>query len=248
MIAATLFTATLLSNAALLDFLKKIGGKDSTNAALSGFSQEQLAEALKQALSKGVQTSVTNLGRPDGFLKNPEVRIPMPEKLQAVERTLRNLKQDRLADEFVVTMNRAAEQAVPAALPIFTESLRSMNVEDARQILTGGEDSGTQFFKSKGARQIQEQFLPIVREATAKTGVTSTYKKLLSQASGAGSVFDRFKINPASLDIDTYVTQKASDGLFKMIAEEEKLIRQNPAARSTELLEKVFGAVKAEKK
>jgi hypothetical protein len=151
------------------------------------------------------------------------------------------MKQDKYADEFVATMNHAAEAAVPEALPIFTEALKSMSVEDAKKLVSGGNDSATQFFKGKGEKQIQEKMMPIVKEATAKTGVTSAYKKLLDQAGGGNSFLGKLNINTASLDVDSYVTQKASDGLFTMIAEEEKRIRENPAARTTELLQKVFG-------
>jgi hypothetical protein len=229
---------------AFFDFLK---GKssDTNSASLSALSQDQVTDGLKQALGKGVQTAITNLAKPGGFLSNAQVRIPMPEKLQSVEKALRSMKQDKYADEFVATMNHAAEQAVPQALPIFTEALKSMNVEDAKKLLSGGNDSATQFFKGKGEKQIQEKMLPVIKEATAKTGVTSSYKKLLDQASGgANSFLGKLNINTASLDVDSYVTQKASDGLFKMIAEEEKRIRENPQARTTELLRKVFGAVK----
>lgn len=189
-----------------------------------------------------MQTAITNLARPGGFLDNPKVKIPMPEKLQTVEKTLRAMKQDRYADEFVTTMNRAAEAAVPEALPIFTDALKSMTIDDAKKLVSGGNDSATQFFKSKGEKQIQEKMAPMVKEATGKTGVTSAYKKLLEQAGGGSSFLGKLNVNTASLDVDSYVTQKASDGLFKMIAEEEKRIRENPAARTTELLQKVFGA------
>jgi hypothetical protein len=229
-----------VSHAALFDFLK---GKD-TNGTLAGLSQDQVTDGLKQALSKGVQTAVTNLSKPGGFLDNPKVKIPMPEKLQSVEKTLRAMKQDKYADEFVTTMNRAAESAVPEALPIFTDSLQNMTIDDAKKLVSGGNDSATQFFKTKGEKRIQEKMMPIVKEATAKTGVTAAYKNLLDQAGSGSSFLGKLGINTASLDVDSYVTQKASDGLFKMIAEEEKRIRENPAARTTELLEKVFGAVK----
>ena len=229
--------------AALFDFLKKKpADTNASPGSLAGFSQDQVADALKQALAKGVQTAVANLGQTNGFLSNPKVRIPMPEKLQAVEKSLRAMKQDKYADEFVATMNHAAEAAVPEALPIFTEALKSMSVEDAKKLVSGGNDSATQFFKGKGEKQIQGKMMPIVKEATAKTGVTSAYKKLLDQAGGGNSFLGKLNINTASLDVDSYVTQKASDGLFTMIAEEEKRIRENPAARTTELLEKVFGA------
>jgi hypothetical protein len=225
-------------------FKKKPASTNSSAASLSGFSDAQLANALKQALGNGVSTAVTNLGKPGGFLDNPRVRIPMPEKLATVEKTLRSLKQDKYADEFVTTMNRAAEAAVPAALPIFTEALQSMTIDDAKKLVSGGKDSGTQFFKTKGEKQIQEKMMPIIKESTAKTGVTSAYKKLLDQAGGGGSFLGKIGVNTSTLDVDSYVTQKASDGLFKMIAEEEERIRANPAARTTQLLEKVFGAVK----
>jgi hypothetical protein len=236
------------ARADLFDFLKKkTADTNISSTALAGFSQEQVTDALKQALDKGVQAAITNLAKPGGFLSNAQVRIPMPEKLQLVEKTLRSLKQDKYADEFVATMNHAAERAVPETFPIFANALKTMTIDDAKKLVTGGKDSATQFFKSKGEKQIQEKMLPIVKEATAKTGVTSAYKKLLDQASGgADSFLGKLNINTASLDVDAYVTQKASDGLFKMIAEEEKRIRENPQARTTELLRKVFGAVKQE--
>lgn len=228
--------------AALLDFLKpKTNVTSASTSLLPGLSQEQVAEGLKQALGKGVQSAVTNLARPGGFLENPQVKIPMPEKLQAVEKTLRAMKQDQYADEFVTTMNRAAEAAVPEALPIFTDTLKSMTIDDAKKLVSGGNDSATQFFKTKGEKRIQEKMAPLVKEATGKAGVTAAYKKLLDQAGSGSSFLGRLNLNTASFDVDSYVTQKASDGLFKMIAEEEKRIRENPAARTTELLQKVFG-------
>jgi hypothetical protein len=224
-------------------FKKKPAATNANPAALAGFSQDQVADALKQALGKGVSSAITNLGKPGGFLDNPKVKIPMPEKLATVEKGLRSLKQDKYADEFVATMNHAAEAAVPEALPIFTDAIKSMSIDDAKKLVSGGNDSATQFFKGKGEKQIQEKMMPIIKEATARTGVTSAYKKLLDQA-GGNSFLGKLNIKTASLDVDSYVTQKASEGLFTMIAEEEKRIRENPAARTTQLLEKVFGAVK----
>ncbi len=233
------------TQAALLDFLKpKTNSTSVTTAALpslAGLSQDQVAEALKQALGKGVSSAITNLAKPDGFLANPKVKIPMPEKLQTVEKTLRAMKQDQYADEFVTTLNRAAEAAVPEALPIFTDTLKSMTIEDAKKLVSGTNDFATQFFKTKGEKQIQEKMAPIVKQATERAGVTAAYKKLLAQGGGASSYLSRLNVDIASLDVDKYVTQKASDGLFKMIAEEEERIRKNPAARTTELLQKVFG-------
>ena len=234
------------SQAALFDFLKGKSGDTNSSSSLSlaGFSQDQVADALKQALGKGVSTAITNLGSADGFLKNPKVKIPMPEKLAAVEKSLRAMKQDKYADEFVATMNHAAEAAVPGALPIFTDALKSMSIEDAKKLVSGGNDSATQFFKTKGEKQIQEKMAPIIKQSTEKAGVTASYKKLVDQANTGtvGSFLGKLNFDTSSLDVDKYVTQKASDGLFKMIAEEEKRIRENPAARTTELLQKVFGA------
>lgn len=240
-LAVALSIAT--TQAALLDFLKpKTNTTSAALPSLAGLSQDQVADALKQALGKGVSSAITNLAKPDGFLANPKVKIPMPEKLQSVEKTLRALKQDQYADEFVTTMNRAAEAAVPEALPIFTDALKSMTIDDAKKLVSGTNDSATQFFKTKGEKQIQEKMSPIVKQATEKAGVTAAYKKLLAQGGGASSFLGKLNYDTSTLDVDKYVTQKASDGLFKMIAEEEERIRKNPAARTTELLQKVFGA------
>ena len=174
------FAVASSTHAALLDFLKpKTNTTSATSTALpslAGLSQDQVAEALKQALGKGVTSAITNLAKPDGFLANPKVKFPMPEKLQTVEKTLRALKQEQYADEFVTTMNRAAEAAVPAALPIFTDALKSMTIDDAKKLVSGTNDSATQFFKTKGEQQIQEKMAPIVKQATEKAGVTAAYK------------------------------------------------------------------------
>src|ERR1043166_630983 len=130
--------STAATSAALLDFLKGKSSTNSSSAALTALSQDQVAQGLKEALGKGVQSAITNLSRPGGFLDNPKVKIPMPEKLQAVEKTLRAMKQDKYADEFVTTMNRAAEAAVPEALPIFTDAIKGMTIDDAKKLLIGG--------------------------------------------------------------------------------------------------------------
>ncbi len=233
------------TQAALLDFLKpKSADTNASSTLLAGLSQDQVAEALKQALGKGVASAITNLGQANGFLANPKVKIPMPKKLSAVEKSLRALKQDKYADEFVATMNHAAEAAVPQALPIFTDALKTMTIDDAKKLVSGGKDSATQFFKTRGEKQIQDKMAPVIKQATQKAGVTASYKKLLDQANTGtvGSLLGKLNYDASSFDVDKYVTQKASDGLFKMIAEEEERIRQNPAARTTELLQKVFGA------
>jgi len=230
------------SGADFLDLFKRKENPkpDGTDAGISlaGLSQEQMIEGLKEALAKGVQHSITNLGREGGFLNNLDVKIPMPEQLSKVEKTLRTLHQDQWADEFVATMNRAAELAVPEAGAIFSDAIKNMTLEDAQSLLRGKDDAATQYFKKTGETRLQEKMLPIIKKTTEEAGVTASYKKVMDHASLATSFL---KLNNDSLDVDRYVTRKATDGLFKVIAEEEKRIRQNPAARTTELLKKVFG-------
>lgn len=251
LIAGLAFLVSLgTARAGLLDLLG-IGKKSTSQpAAMPGvlggaLSQEQVVQGLKEALGKGVQEAVNQLGHENGFLTNLNVRIPMPEKLQTVEKTLRALKQDKLADDFVTTMNRAAEQAVPQAAAVFADSLKKMTIEDATGILTGTNNAATQYFRRTSETNLFERFLPIVKQATDQAGVTSAYKQLMEKAGGGGALgsFGRSLLGVESVDVDSYVTNKALDGLFKMVAEEEKRIRENPVARTSELLQRVFGAV-----
>ena len=230
------------SGADFLDLFKSKKNPDQDGAdagiSLAALSQEQMVQGLKEALAKGVQHSITNLGREGGFLDNLDVKIPMPEQLSKVEKALRTLHQDQWADEFVATMNRAAELAVPEAAAIFGDAIKNMTLEDAQSLIRGKDDAATQYFKRTGETRLREKMLPIIQKTTEEAGVTASYKKVMDHASLATSLL---KLNDDSLDVDRYVTRKATDGLFKMIAEEEKRIRQNPAARTTELLKKVFG-------
>jgi uncharacterized protein YaaQ len=253
----TLLLATLLHQTGqaqfnLLDELKKKAGATNALPSLSALTEDQTAKALKEALAKGTESAVKRLGTNGGFLTNLNVKIPMPASLQKVDQALRKLKQEALADEFVTTMNRAAEQAVPAAATVFAESIRQMSVADAKTILTGSNDAATQYFRRTSTNALQAQFLPIVKKATDAAGVTSAYKAMLAKAGPAANLAQTFGglfgksagFDAASLDVDSYVTGKAMDGLFKLVAEEEKRIRENPAARTTDLLKQVFGAVK----
>ncbi len=216
-----------------------------SDLGLAGLSQEQVVQGLKEALGKGVQHAVSQLGHDNGFLTNLQVKIPVPEKLQTVERTLRALKQDQVADEFISTMNHAAEQAVPQAASVFGAAVRNLTIADAQAILTGPDDAATRYFRSATETNLYERFLPIVREATGRTGVTASYKRLLNAVSANQYVATLAGLlNLESLDLDAYVTDQALNGLFKMVADEEKSIRQNPVARTTELLQRVFGAVR----
>ena len=240
-----LLASLLTARAGLLDTLGF--GKKATNETTvltSSLSQEQVVQGLKEALGKGVEKAVSQLGHEGGFLTNLNVKIPMPEKLSTVEKTLRMLKQDKLADEFVATMNHAAEQAVPEAAGVFGDAIKGMSIEDAKAILVGTNAAATQYFRRTTETNLYARFLPIVKRATDQTGVTAAYKQLTERAGGAGSLgsFGRSLLGTDSLDVDAYVTNKALDGLFKMVAEEERRIRENPAARTTALLQEVFGA------
>lgn len=217
--------------------------------ALADLSQDQMVQGLKDALAKGLQEAIAGLGHDGGFLTNLNVKIPMPEKLQRVENTLRAMKQDKLADDFVTTMNHAAEQAVPEAGSVFADALKQMTIEDAKSILSGPDDAATQYFQKTTQTNLYARFYPIVQKATAQTGVTAAYKNLMEKANvgqglgGFGSALGSSLLGKDSLDIDAYVTTKAMDGLFKMVAEQEQKIRQNPVARTTDMLQKVFGAL-----
>ena len=216
---------------------------------LAGLSQDQAVQGLKDALAKGLQGAIANLGHDGGFLTNLNVKIPMPEKLQTVEKAVRAMKQDKLADDFVNTMNHAAEQAVPEAASVFADSLKQMSIEDAKGILGGPNDAATQYFQRTTQTNLYAKFYPIVQKATAQTGVTAAYKNLMAKANvtqglgSFGSTLSSTVLGKDSMDVDAYVTNKALDGLFKMVAAEEQQIRQNPVARTTATLQKVFGAL-----
>lgn len=220
-----------------LDRLKSTVSQPETVTSGAELTSSEMITALKEALDKGTRFAVDSLGREGGFLDNSQVRIPMPESLGWVEKPLRSLGQDQLADEFVTTMNRAAEQAVTKAAAIFGEAIQSMSMEDAKAILSGPDDAATSYFRAHTEATLSEKMRPIVTQATEKAGVTSTYKRMMENTGG----FTSF-ISSDAKDVDGYVTGKTLDGLFLMIAEEEKKIRENPLARSTDLMKKVFGA------
>lgn len=204
------------------------GGKSPSTA--------EMASALKQALELGTQRAVKLLGRPGGFLNDKTVRIPLPKPLRTVEQGLRDVGQGKVADEFIASMNHAAEQATPKATAIFVKAIRAMTLDDARKIVEGSDDAATQYFRKHTATQLTAAMLPVVREATTKVGVTRSYKRFIGKAG-----FLAQWVDPKSLDLDRYVTQKALDGLFLKMADEEKRIRKDPAAQTTALLRKVFG-------
>ena len=242
-VAGLLVLATTLATPVQADWKKlleqQLGADKGIAAAATSaaLSNEDMISGLKEALANGAQSAVNTLGLSGGFMGNSAVKIPVPEKLQGVATVLKTLGQQRYTDEFVQTMNSAAESAVPEAGAILGDAIRQMSVEDARAIVDGPQDAATQYFRRVGEQRLSAKLHPIVSAATSRAGVTSSYKSLVKQAGPAASM-----INSDALDLDGYVTNKALDGLFLMIAAEEKRIRENPAARTTELLQKVFGA------
>lgn len=245
-ILALFLTATTLDvRAGFWDTLKStLATTNSPAAAAAGLSADQVTAGLKEALGKGVSNAVMSLGHSGGFLTNMAVKIPLPAKLQSVESALRLSGYGALADDFVVSMNHAAEQAVPVAAGVFGSAIQQMSIADAKAILTGTNDAATQYFRRTTQTNLYAQFLPIVQKATDSVGVTAQYKAMMTKFDAANTLSSLFgsksKISFDAADIDAYVTHRALDGLFLIVAAEERNIRANPAARTTELLQKVF--------
>lgn len=206
-------------------------------ADLSGLSNADAAGGLKEALTQGAGRAVELLGHDGGFLNNSKVRIPLPGVLEQAAPLLRMAGRGKDLDQLETTMNRAAEAAVPEAKTLLMAAVRDMSVKDAKDILTGGDDSVTQYFRSKTKSQLTQRFLPIVRQQTDRLSVSSQYNALASKAAGVGLV------KGEDAQIEGYVTRKALDGLYLMIAEEEKAIRRNPLEAAGSLAKKVFGAL-----
>ena len=207
-------------------------------AALEAVSAEESGGALRQALSQGASAAVASLGRPDGFLGNPKVKIPLPENLRKAEKLMRKLGMGKYADELIVSMNRAAEAAVPEAKTLLLDAVKQMTLQDAKAILTGGDDSVTQYFRRTTAAPLTEKFLPIVRQATQRVELAKKYNRYAKQGATLGLIDEK------DASLEAYDTEKALDGLFFMIAEEERAIRSNPLGQASSLLQKVFGALK----
>ena len=205
--------------------------------ALDAISSGDASAGVKEALNKGADYAVASLGKNGGFLGNDKVKIPLPGYLQKAESALRMFGMGKQADQLVETMNHAAENAVAVAKPVLAESIKKMSVQDAKGILTGGEDSVTQYFKRTSTDQLTAKFMPIVKKETSKLQLADQYNQFAGKAASAGLV------DKKDADIDSYVTQKAMDGLFMMIAEEEKKLRANPVGAGSDLLKKVFGAL-----
>jgi hypothetical protein len=205
---------------------------------LDRITGKEAASGLRAALEKGSAAAVSSLGRTDGFFANPRVKIPLPESLQRAEKMMRRLGMGRHADELILTLNRAAEAAVPEARQLFVDSVRKMTVQDAKGILQGGETSGTEYFRRTTEGELRKRFLPIVEQATQKVGLARQYENYADKGVALGVV------KKEDADLDAYVTQKALDGLFLVVADEEKKIRKDPLGAGTSIIRKVFGALK----
>ena len=206
--------------------------------SIGDLSNADASKGLKAALEKGVSSAVSLLGTTDGFLGNPKVRIPLPGYLEDASRLLKNFGQGKRIDELITAMNRAAESAVPMGKDLLVGAVRAMNVNDAKNILTGGDTSVTQFFAEKTRAPLGVKFLPVVTQATEKVGLAQQYNAFAGKAAGFGLV------KKEDARIEDYVTGKTLDGLFTVIGEEERKLRQNPAAAGSALLQKVFGSLK----
>jgi hypothetical protein len=218
------------------DLVKGLGKLPSEPSGRSGAADEKSSAAgIKEALAIGTEKAVTSLSRRDGYFANQAVKILMPSSIQKVADVASKLGFQRQVDEFVLSMNRAAEAAAPLASRYFGDAIRDMTLEDARGIVTGGKTSATDYFRGKTHDKLYAAFKPVVAKKVGEVGATRAYADLIGRYEKVPFVSSQ------SLDLDDYVTNKSLDGLFYMVGEEEKAIRTNPAARTTDLLKMVFG-------
>lgn len=207
----------------------------SGTAGAGGTDAKTDAAGLKEALAVGTERAVKSLGRENGFFGNAAVKILMPSSLQKVAEVAKMAGYQKQVDEFILSMNRAAEAAVPLAATYFGDAIRDMSFDDARAILTGGDTAATQFFRRKTGDKLAAAFKPVVSEKVNQVGATRAYKEMMGR-------YEKVPLmGGQSLDLDDYVTKKSLDGLFLVLGQEEKKIRTNPAARTTDLLKQVFG-------
>lgn len=241
---ALVLDAHALDMKGLGDLVNKVGetasasSTDINSASVVQLSEQETGDGLKLALNQGVTKAVSMLGATDGFMGNSEVKIPLPDSLKKIEKGMRLVGMGKQADDLILKMNRAAEQAVPEAKALLVNSVKQMSLADAKGILTGPQDAATQYFKKTTSTEMAAKFLPIVQKATANVQLADTYNKYAEM----GSKFGVIKKEDAN--INQYVTQKALDGVYLMIAKEEAAIRQDPVGQASNLLKKVFGAVK----
>jgi len=226
-------TYTLQAHAGFGDFFKKVG----ESVGLSGeLSESKIVQGLKEALEIGTDNAVKTVSKTDGYYQNPSIKIPLPGAVKKVEKVLRTVGYGAKVDAFELSMNRAAEQAAPEAKALFWDTIKQMSIADARKILDGRDNEATLYFREKTEDRLGQAFKPIVHSVMSTVGVTRSYQELDAKVRSIPFT------ESLSFDLDQYVTDGALDGLFLMLAEEERKIRQNPAARVTDLLKEVFGS------
>lgn len=206
--------------------------------SIADLSQQDAGTGVKTALERGAEIAVSLLGKENGFWGNDKVRIPLPDWLQKAERAIKFMGRGKDVDDLKLGVNRAAESAVPEAKTLLVGAIKTMSVQDAKSILTGGDNSVTRFFQDKTQAPLNEKFLPIVTTVTDRIGLATQYNALAGQVQKTGIV----KLKPEQTRVETHVTSKALDGLYYMIGEEEKKIRTNPMGTGSDILKKVFGA------
>ena len=206
-------------------------------AGLEDISNRDAINGLKEALTRGSHAAVARLGAENGFFGNDRVKIPLPPSLRSVEAVIRSIGMSPHADELVLRMNRAAEAAVPEAKTLLVDAVKRMSVQDAKGILTGGEDAATQYFKRTTSEPLARRFQPIVKKAMAKVKLAEKYDEIAASGAKLGLVKEE------DAQLEDYVTRKALDGLFVVIAEEEKKIRRDPAGTASQIIKKVFGTI-----
>ena len=211
------------------------GGGASGQTAGRGLDDNTIASGLKDALSVGTKNAVGYVSKLNGYFGNEAIKILLPDKIQKAAKLAGKVGYQKEVDEFILSMNRAAENAAPKASGYFADAIKGMSIDDARKILSGGNTAATEYFKSKTSSKLYEEFKPSVAESMNQVGVTRSYNAMMSKVPAVPFA------KPESVDLDHYVTNKALDGLFYMVGQEEQKIRTNPAAQTTDLLKKVFG-------
>jgi Protein of unknown function (DUF4197) len=237
LIVLSLASCAQQSNSGGGGLLKKAGSILNKNKGSGGLSNEDIVAGLKEALSVGAKNSADKLSATDGFFKNAVIKVIMPDEAKKVESTLRNIGMGSLVDNAILSMNRAAEEASKSAAPIFTDAIRSMSIGDAVGILRGTDTAATFYLKGKTTPQLTQSFQPVIDKALANTNATKYWKDLFDTYNKLPTTF-----NKVNTDLSGYVTQKALTGLFLQVADEEKKIRKDPAARVNDILKKVFGS------
>ncbi len=210
----------------------------AANAGVADLSNADAVSGLKQALTDGSAAAVKMLGQDNGYFGNAKVKIPLPPNMQKIESGLRMMGMKKQADDLVLSMNRAAEAAAPEAKQLLVDAVKKMSVQDAKAILTGGDTAATDYFRRTTQDQLTQRFLPIVKKSTDRVGLAQQYNSLAGQGASLGLV----KKDDATIEI--YVTRKALDGLYLMIAEQEKAFRQNPVGATSDIVKKVFSAIR----